>query len=384
MRFIGAQQVFDGEDFLPNNSVLVLDKENILKEIIRKDEIAEGKIEFLDGIVSPGFVNAHCHLELSHLKNKIPQRTGLPNFARHVITQRNNFKQEEIFDAAKIADADMWSSGIVAVGDISNSNTSFKIKSESAIHYHTFVELVGFNPVQAETTLNTGYTLLEELKTLKLTGSLAPHAPYSASTELIKRISTFNYRANLPFSIHNQESEDETLFFHAEENGFYNLYRFLNLDISWFKAPKVSSLKNYAKFLNTNPSILVHNTYTELEDVKFVRGKNIYWCFCPGANLYIEGRLPNYTLFENIKKNHCIGTDSLASNTQLNLIDELNIILKNSRTFSLSELLRAITYNGSKALNLDHNYGKLIVGKNVGLNQIKNHTTHLEFIKKIA
>ncbi len=384
MRFLSAQQIFDGEDFLPDNSILVLDEKNVLKEIVSKQKVDEGKIEFLDGILSPGFVNAHCHLELSHLKNKIPQHTGLPNFGRHIVTIRNNFKKEEIIEASEIADKEMLANGIVAVGDISNSEISFKTKQTSPLYYHTFIELIAFNPAQAEIVLGQGVKLFHELKELQLKGSLAPHAPYSTSTELIKRISEFNQAAYLPFSIHNQECEDEKRFFHGEENGFYDLYRFLNLNISWYKSPKVSSLKNYGRFINEKSSILVHNTFTEKEDLEFIKAKNPYWCFCPGANLYIEGRLPDYNLFENLKGSICVGTDSLASNQQLNLIDEVNCILKNSKVFSVKDLLCAITSNGSRALNITNLFGKLIVGRNSGLNLIKNHETHIEFIKKIS
>ncbi|MDO9000127.1 MAG: amidohydrolase family protein [Bacteroidota bacterium] len=385
MRFLAANRIFDGKQYLPEGSVLLLDSQNRLKEVVLESAIEKKEIEFFDGIITPGFVNTHCHLELSHLKNKIQKHTGIPEFGKQIITQRmSGFTKEEIFENANAADKEMWDNGIVAVGDISNNDDSFKTKQNSKLFYHTFVEVLGLNPINQLMMLDFGLTILKQLQQNNLTGSMAAHAPYSTSLELIESIANYDKENNLPFSIHNQETEEETKFFLGQENDFKKLYDFLKLDISWFKAPGCSSLKSFIDVVKNQRAILVHNTFSSCEDVALASEKNCFFCFCPNANLYIENKLPDFNLFKNFTNSICIGTDSLASNDALNLVEEVNLLLNNTAIFTLENCLQMITFNGAKALNITNEFGQLLVGKNAGLNLIDFKNNQLKFIKKLT
>ena len=384
MRIISANSIFNGINFLSQEMALVIDDFGILKDIVKKTEIQSSEIEHYDGIIAPGFVNAHCHLELSHLFSHIDPKTGLIEFLKQVIAKRNNFNKKEQEDAAIEADFKMWESGIVAVGDISNIDTTFKKKANSKIYYHTFIELIGLNPLQSETIFEKGLSLLKELENYNLIGSLAAHAPFSSSKLLINKIANYNGLNNLAFSIHNQESEEETKFFAGRPSGINDLFAYLNIDINWFKPPKTSSLLSYLDEIPNKKSLLVHNTFCKEEDIITSKHKFINWCFCPGANLFIENTLPNYDLFLNHNQNWCIGTDSLASNQKLDMCFEASILLAKSPSISIESILKALTYNGAKALGIEDKFGKLIIGKNTGLNLIQHNDKQLNFIKKIA
>ena len=384
MRIISANSIFNGINFLSQEMALVIDDYGILKDIVKKTEIQSSEIEHYDGIIAPGFVNAHCHLELSHLFSQIDPKTGLIEFLKQVIAKRNNFNKKEQEDAAIEADFKMWESGIVAVGDISNIDTTFKTKANSKIYYHTFIELIGLNPLHSETIFEKGLSLLKELENYNLIGSLAAHAPFSSSKLLINKIANYNSLNNLAFSIHNQESEEETKFFAGRPSGINDLFDYLNIDINWFKPPKTSSLLSYLDEIPNKKSLLVHNTFCKEEDIIASKHKFINWCFCPGANLFIENTLPNYDLFLNHNQNWCIGTDSLASNQKLDMCFEASILLSKLPSISIESILKALTYNGAKALGIEDKFGKLIIGKNTGLNLIQHSDTQLNFIKKIA
>ena len=384
MRIISANSIFNGINFLSQEMALVIDDFGLLKDIVKKTEIQSSEIEHYDGIITPGFVNAHCHLELSHLFSQIESKTGLIEFLKQVITKRNNFNKKEQEDAAIEADFKMWESGIVAVGDISNIDTTFKTKANSKIYYHTFIELIGLNPLQSETIFEKGLSLLKELENYNLIGSLAAHAPFSSSKLLINKIANYNSSNNLAFSIHNQESEEETKFFAGRPSGINDLFDYLNIDINWFTPPKTSSLLSYLDVIPNKKSLLVHNTFCKEEDIIASKYKFINWCFCPGANLFIENTLTNYDLFLNHNQNWCIGTDSLASNQKLDMCFEASILLSKSPSISIESILKALTYNGAKALGIEDKFGKLIIGKNTGLNLIQHSDTQLNFIKKIA
>ena len=384
MRIISANSIFNGINFLSQEMALVIDDFGLLKDIVKKTEIQSSEIEHYDDIIAPGFVNAHCHLELSHLFSQIESKTGLIEFLKQVITKRNNFNKKEQEDAAIEADFKMWESGIVAVGDISNIDTTFKTKANSKIYYHTFIELIGLNPLHSETIFEKGLSLLKELENYNLIGSLAAHAPFSSSKLLINKIANYNSSNNLAFSIHNQESEEETKFFAGRPSGINDLFAYLNIDINWFIPPKISSLLSYLDEIPNKKSLLVHNTFCKEEDIIASKHKFINWCFCPGANLFIENTLPNYDLFLNHNQNWCIGTDSLASNQKLDMCFEASILLSKLPSISIESILKALTYNGAKALGIEDKFGKLIIGKNTGLNLIQHSDTQLNFIKKIA
>ena len=235
MYFISADKIFNGQDFLPDQSVIVLNQQKQFIEIIAKNTIDSGKILNHEGIITPGFVNPHCHTELSHLKNKISQKTGLVEFGKQVISQRNSISKDEIKEHIKEADKEMFKNGIVAVGDICNTNDSLKMKESSGILYHSFIELLGFNPTKANESFETGIKLLYEFTSNGFSSSMAPHAPYSTSKELIYKISEYNCRLGSTSSIHNQESEEETKLFMGQKSGYQNLFDFLkNLFLTIF------------------------------------------------------------------------------------------------------------------------------------------------------
>jgi cytosine/adenosine deaminase-related metal-dependent hydrolase len=215
-----------------------------------------------------------------------------------------------------------------------------------------------------------------------MSGSLAPHAPYSTSLDLIQKISTYNSENSLPSSIHNQESQEESKFFSGEKNGFQDLYAFLQMDLSWFAPPRTTSLQYYLPAIGEQQTLLIHNSFTNSQDIASTNGKNIYWCFCPGANIYIEDRLPDFRLFAGETGRICVGTDSLASNGTLSVIDEANFLMRDS-AFGIEDILSAITCTPAKALNLEKRFGKLLKGKSSGLNLLEIKNRELKFIRRI-
>jgi len=383
MRFFSADTIFDGKEFMPAGTVLVFDANGACKDVVPPERATHLQAQHFNGTLCPGFVNAHCHLELSHLHGKIPQHTGLPAFAQQVIQQREA-GAEAISGAMALADQYMREHGIVAVGDICNTPHSLGVKVNSSIYYHSFVELLALNPARSEAVFESGLALLHAFSHAGLRASLAPHAPYSTSKALIGKIAAHNAQEHLPLSIHNQESTEEEKFFKGVSGGFDALYRFLNIDVSWFRAPGTSSLQHYGPVLTQAGSILVHNTFTHPEDLNAVSGKKIWWCLCPAANLYIENSLPAFSLFEPHWQNLCLGTDSLASNTTLNLCDEASILLSKTTAFSLKQVLRCITYNGAAALGLENKFGSFVPGTHCGLNLIEAGSNAIRFKQKLV
>jgi len=384
MRFISATQIFNGTKFLNADTVLVLDDNNQFIESVSKASLNEAQIEKHEGIICPGFVNAHCHVELSYLYQHIQQKTGFTGFASELMSKRFAFSQEEIEKSIIEAEEKMWNNGIVAVGDISNNNSSFGKKAGSKMHYHTFIELISFNPDSAEKVFAAGKELQEKL--VNQSGTLAPHAPYSVSAALMKKTAEA-CPENKPLTIHNQESSSENEFFVSGTGNVLDLYKNLNIDIPYFQASGKSSLQTYLKNLPANRNlILVHNTFTTVEDIKFAEdySHKIYWCLCPNANLFIENSLPDVKLFTSGNCKMVIGTDSLASNHSLSIVDELNTLIHHFSWLETGDLLKWATSNGAKALNMEDKAGGFIKGKNAGLNLIDRKLGRFEYCRKLA
>jgi len=374
MRFLSASCIHPIAQPAVRDHVLVMEDDGTIADLVPKESVSEASIEYFEGDLVPGFVNAHCHLELSHLRNKLPEKTGLPDFLNKVVSQRETAEQE-VQEAMQIADKEMFDAGIVAVGDISNNSDSFKIKAKSGIFYHNLIELLGFNPKNAENAFLSGIKLLEQLKELGLKGSLVPHAPYSVSPKLMEDISGKCAIDGLPTSIHMLESNDENEFFIQGTGLYRRLYHDLNMDIEFFEAPGLTSLEAVLPHLNTEArTLLVHNTIATASDLEYAVQKhpNLYWCFCPNANLYIEDRLPDITqLISAMPEGRAVlGTDSLASNHQLSVLDEILCILKAFPEITFEELLPWATINGATYLGISDQFGSFEKGKRPGIVQV--------------
>ncbi|HEY8929024.1 MAG TPA: amidohydrolase family protein [Mucilaginibacter sp.] len=327
-------------------------------------------LEQVSGIICPGFVNTHCHLELSHLRDKVSQRIGLVNFIIELQKARGA-AGALIADAVEKADKEMYDNGIVAVGDISNTADTIPQKSKSKLYYHSFIETFGFLPERAQEVFDKALTLMNEFKPMPC--SITPHAPYSVSKDLFKLIQKYADGGENLISIHNQECEDENKFYRYKLGNFNDLYAHFGLDISYFKPQARNSVQSILPLLTSKQKILlVHNTCTNLKDIYFIKrfDRKINFCFCPNANLYIEGTLPKIELFIGQGYNITLGTDSLASNTKLCILSEMRTIQEKFPAISTQMLLEWGTINGAKYLGIDDDKGTIEVGKTPGLNLI--------------
>jgi len=354
------------------NGVVTVDDDGTVISVanIPSPDTKSSDVQHLKGIICPGFVNTHCHLELSHLKKKISSHGGLIDFIKNIQSVRAA-DASVITDAAVKADQEMYDNGIVAVGDICNSNVTIPIKKQSKIYYHSFVEAFGFQPGRAEEVFNNALALLNEFKPAP--SSITPHSPYSVSKELFRLIKKYSETGRNLLSIHNQESDEENKFFRYRLGGFLDLYAHFGMDITFFKSQARNSVQSMIPLLtNKQEILLVHNTCTNLKDIYFIKrfDRKVHFCFCPGANLYIENKLPKVELFVDQGFNLTLGTDSLASNTKLCILNEMRILQEKFPSLSTERLIQWATINGAKFLGIDDDKGTIEPGKTPGLNLI--------------
>jgi cytosine/adenosine deaminase-related metal-dependent hydrolase len=266
----------------------------------------------------------------------------------------------------------MLAGGIVAVGDICNNALSIRQKHKGRIWYHNFIEATGFHPSIAVQRFERSagyYAAFSQLYEIAAeSNSIVPHAAYSVADELWQLI--IDFPGNHLFTIHNQESEAEDQFFLTGSGEMLTLYERMGLDISFFKPTGRSSLRSYLpKFRNNQSLILVHNVHATKEDMAYANRTiaELYWCLCPNANLYIGGQLPDVRGMIAQNCQVVLGTDSLASNKTLSILEEIKTLQHHFPEIPLEQLLKWATSNGAKALQLDTLMGSFAAGKKPGV-----------------
>lgn len=369
-RYLSADWIYPVTNEPIAKGVLEVSTDGEILNILTAEEATEQHIESIEqyeGILVPGFVNTHCHLELSHMFGLIPEQTGLPEFVRQIVANRAA-EDNAVIAAMVAADKQMYENGIVAVGDISNQLISKEVKIHSRLYYHTFVEVFGFN--------RPSHPIMEEAIKIRdsywpLNASIVPHAPYSVSKELFQYIEK-NTRPQDVLSIHNQETLAENEFFEKGTGDFEAMYQRMGVSKSEAHGNGENAIHYHLPQMPPNKTLLVHNTFTSKADIDFASAqhRDLYWCLCPNANIYIENNLPDVMPFLDSTVRVTLGTDSLASNHQLSILSEMQTLQQQKR-IAFDELLKWATINGSAFLGIDHQYGSFEVGKTPGVNLIE-------------
>jgi aminodeoxyfutalosine deaminase len=373
---LSADKIHDGQQWLAPGSVLEIDEQsgNI---IAIHPHLPNENILHFEGMICPGFINAHCHAELSHMKGAIAEHTGLTGFLQQVMHKRNDYSDAQKETARNEAVQEMYDNGIVAVGDIANTIDTLSLREKGLLHWYTFVESIGFNPARAQSSFDYACKIWSEFAAQKthdklLQQSIVAHAPYSVSSDLFALIAA--HQPERSMSVHNQESAAENEYYQSKTGAFVNFLKGIGIDDSTFSASSKSSLQTYAYWiLEEKPLILVHNSFSIKSDIEFAieRFKQLYWCLCPNANLYIENQLPDIPLLMSCKAQICIGTDSLASNHQLSILAELLSINRQFPEIGWEQLLRWATWNGACALQMQQEIGRIEAHKRPGILWIK-------------
>ena len=357
--------LFTGYELLGPGNVLITDKEERIIDIVPRQEAGDD-VQEIRGLLSPGFINAHCHLELSHMMGRVQEHSGMTGFISSLMIQRFTEK-EKIYEAIAAAEDEMYRNGIVGVGDICNSTDTFQQKLHGRIRYYNFIEAMGLaHAGQRFSAAKTVYTRMLELPH---PASIVPHAPYSVSDELFELISR-NSSSHI-LSCHNQESQEETDYMLSGEGAFRELFLAMNIPEQALTARHKRSLQFMLPFFkDALKVILVHNVFTSEDDMAELDqydSSRFFWCLCPNANRYITGLLPGISLITRNKDQVVLGTDSYASNHQLCILSEMKTLSFAFPNLELEDMLKWATINGAKALGMQDSLGAFRKGTIPGI-----------------
>ena len=343
MRFLTADYLFPLYIAPIKQGVLqISDNKEVIAVFENRNEVPQKKLEVFEGILCPGFVNAHCHLELSHLLGKAEKGKGFLDFIG-AIQQRDSYTAIEKQIAINKAEQQMITNGIVAVGDICNTTDTLSQKQKSNLKYYNFIEVFGVKDDLVKQIISDAKYIRNQFRKVGQKATISPHAPYSVPPKLMEEIKNSFSNEDELMTIHMQETKHENELFEHKRGSFYNWLKELNASPEvWNNRTKSNSV---LEELENKKMLLVHNTFAKKKNIS-----DNYYCTCPKANLYIENALPDYSIFDADKL--CVGTDSLASNNSLSILEELNIIQENSN-FDLNTLLKIACKNGAEALGFE-------------------------------
>ena len=361
LRKIEAHALLTPHGFLRGGMITVDAEGTILDISVPESPDAMQEVEFFSGILIPGMVNAHTHLELSYLCGAISEKCGFRGFASQLRENRGRYEPEDILRAMDYWDARMWVDGVQAAGDICNGNRSFAIKKTSHIYYHSFIELFGLG-AGAEAAAHAD-KLMRESADIGIRASMTPHSVYSLN-ESGFRLALGDDPDSL-LSVHFMESPGEKDLFEGrgEIKEWYDDTGMTTDFTSLYSSPA----ERMAKLVSGDRKVLlVHNTMVTEQEIRLLSehfGNNLTFVLCPRSNMFITGMMPPYELLDRHEVRVAIGTDSLASNKSLSMVDELKLL----KNVPLEEALTWSTLGGAQALGIDDRYGSFEVGKCPGV-----------------
>ena len=345
---------------------------------VGKCEDVQAEKNFLEGALVPGFVNAHCHVELSHLYKKFRKGTGMAGFIDQINELRDWAGREAKAELVKQWMDKMWADGVSAMADISNDDSSFEVKAAHPMYTRTFLEVFGSEPEMCEGVMADVTALKKIADEAGIDAAPTPHSCYTMSPQLLSASAAAGLERGY-LSYHSQESNEEEDLLRYGSGAMYE-----NRKRSGMSTPPVtgeSSLKYFLdRLADAKPApydghiLLVHNVCLAQDDIDAAKKvmNNVYWAICPLSNIFIHNALPPVSLMRENGLDIMVGTDSLSSNDDLDIMKELICLRENFPEVPSQELLKWACLNGARFLSKENELGTLTVGKKPGIVYVNN------------
>lgn len=317
------------------------------------------------GVLLPGLVNAHCHLELSSLHDRLPPHLGFVPWVAALVAARASEPLEAVREAARQAITTLSATGTVAVGDVSNSLAHLDLLAASDIEAVVFYELIGWKPEQAASILAGADERLRALGRRPAPNveiRLAAHAPYSASPALFDGLR----QRGGPAALHLAESEAESLFL-AEGGGEWGAFLVERVGEVPFAPPRTSPVR-YVSDLGVLHDRLVaaHCVRANAADQVLLARAGVHVAVCPRSNRALGVGIPPVPEMLAAGVRLCLGTDSLASAPTLDLLADAAALRRELPSLAAATIVEMATAGGARALGLN-DLGSMIPGKRAAL-----------------
>ena len=345
--------------------------------ILNVGECAPGEV-VQDFAIVPGFVNSHCHVELSHLHGKFVKGTGMAGFIDQINALRDWAGNDVKTKLVQQWMDKMWKDGVSAMADISNDESSFPVKKTHAMYTRTFLEVFGSEPEMCDGVMKDVAQLQRIADEAGIDAAPTPHSCYTMSPQLLSASADAGMERGF-ISYHSQESQEEEDLVRSGSGAMYE-----NRKRSGMSTPPVTGESSLKYFIDRLAAVrkapyderilLVHNVCLSQGDIDAALKvmKNVYWAICPLSNIFIHNALPPVGLMRENRLNITLGTDSLSSNDDLDMVKEIICLHENFPEVPMNEIFTWACLNGARFLMKDSELGSLSVGKRPGIVVVRN------------
>lgn len=332
--------------------------------------------EVSEGALVPGFVNGHCHVELSHLHGKFVKGSGMAGFIDQINALRDWAGRERKQELVKEWMDRMWERGVSAMADISNDDSSFDIKASHEMYTRTFLEVFGSEPEMCDGVMEDVRGLQKVADEAGIDAAPTPHSCYTMSPQLLSSSAAAGLERGY-ISYHSQESQEEEDLIMTGTGAMYE-----NRVRNGMSTPPVTGTSSLMYFLDRLAQVheapydehilLVHNVCLRQEDIDAAKKvmSNVYWVVCPLSNIFIHNALPPIPLMRRNGLDIMLGTDSLSSNDDLDMVAEMACLHRNFPEVPMGEILMWASRNGARFLKKDDMLGALKPGMRPGIVRI--------------
>jgi len=324
----------------------------------------------VEGILMPGLVNAHVHLELSALRGHTRSGGGFGPWVASMMAKRQELSPEQDLEAIDAAVSELLAAGTVAVGEVTNSLASLDALRTAPLLGRVFHEVFGMRRETAQVMRGLAEQAYAQQPAFPphLSYCLAPHTLYSLHPRSVQELVASARERAQRTSLHLSEHAAERAFLRDGGGPFAAFLALRQVDPADWDPPGVSPVA-YAKQLGVlGPDVIaVHLCATEREELVEVARAKAPSVLCPRSNLFIELKLPPLYDILDAGLRPGLGTDSLASNTTLDVLAEAAALSDRFPTVDKGVLVSMATFHGAEALGLSHRVGALAPGLAPGL-----------------
>lgn len=310
-------------------------------------------IDHGQGVLMPPLVNAHLHLELSALHNRLSYENGFDGWVKELLEKRAGLTAREMKAAILKQSHRSSRSGTLWVGDIASLDMVEPLAEILPVKGVFFKEILG--------VLNPDHMRLERGKTAF---SMAGHAPHTTSPQVLKFLKRSANTKGLPFSIHLAESDIESEFILDPKTAWGEFLKERGIDPSaWEIRSKTPVGHAYETGLLDENTIAVHLLNISKSDLQLLRKTNTTICLCPRSNWNLHQKLPDIDGMLTAGLKPALGTDSLASCDSLDMFDEMAFVMHHYKTVKPEQVLAMATLYGAKTLGIERFTGRIEPGK---------------------
>jgi len=318
-------------------------------------------VDFGQCAILPGFVNAHAHLALSGQRGKIPFKGVFAEWLRAVVTAKNAMTREDALAAIGAGMRESIEAGTTTVADVSGDDFGWRLLAESGPKAFAFAEIIAFEKFRATEALEALGNRIEAAKQFDgLNAGIAPHAPYTVSADLLRGCAEMAEKRGIPLSIHAGETVEEAAFLQGQDGSIAAFLRERGINLEDWEPPHMTPVRYLASLgAVSGRTMLAHCNYLTQEEVEIIKRSGASVIYCPRSSEFFGHVDHPARRLMDLGVNIALGTDSLASNATLSVLDEVKFLARKHRKVFPAKFWEMATENGAAALGIAKQAGTL-------------------------